>query len=130
MTRSGTLPSFTPVECTAASDPRPAGHLRTALNVHQLNEALRRAGVDPVLLDVALVLPSNEPAAAEAGAGVAALSELVVAPALAAGTLAALPFNFGPRPFYGLRHKERYRSKAADALLNLISDRAEGRVLL
>lgn len=95
-----------------------------------LNEALRRAGVEPTALDVALVLPSNEAvrSAAEAGAGVAALSELVVAPALAAGTLAALPFDLGPRPFYGLRHKERYRSKAADALLDLIADRAKGRV--
>ncbi|MFT8801847.1 MAG: LysR family transcriptional regulator, partial [Gluconobacter cerinus] len=32
----------------------------------------------------------------------------------------------GPRTFFGLRHKERYRSKAADALLQIISARKNG----
>lgn len=65
-------------------------------------------GVDPATLDVALVLPSNESVrtAVEAGAGVAVLSSLVVAPAIKAGTLHAAPIEFAPRPFYGLRHKE------------------------
>jgi DNA-binding transcriptional LysR family regulator len=56
----------------------------------------------------------------EAGAGIAALSALVVAPSIAAGKLHAVPFDLGVRAFYGLRHKERYRGKAADALLDLI----------
>lgn len=88
--------------------------------------AMRTVGVDPEALDVGLVLPSNESVrtAVESGAGVAALSELVVAPALAAGTLHALPFDLGVRPFHGLRHKERYRTKAADALLDLIAGRS------
>ncbi len=92
-----------------------------------LDDALRRLGVDPALLDIALVLPSNESVrtAVEHGAGVAALSALVVAPAMAAGTLHALPVDLGIRPFYGLRHKSRYRSRAVQALLNLIG---EGRV--
>jgi DNA-binding transcriptional LysR family regulator len=87
-----------------------------------LDHHLRRIGVDPDRLDVTLVLPSNESVrtAVESGAGVAALSSLVVAPAILAGTLHAAPIEFGPRPFYGLRHKERYRSKPADALLDLI----------
>ncbi|TCM15735.1 DNA-binding transcriptional LysR family regulator [Novosphingobium sp. PhB165] len=91
---------------------------RSSLDIH-----LRRLGVDPTALDVALVLPSNESVrtAVEAGAGVAALSSLVVAPAIAAGTLHAAPLEFGPRTFHGLRHKERYRSKAADALLEVIA---------
>jgi DNA-binding transcriptional LysR family regulator len=85
--------------------------------------AMRQIGIDPIVLDVALVLPSNESVrtAVEAGAGIAALSALVVAQSLAAGTLHALPFDLGTRLFYGLRHKERYRSKAADALLAMIN---------
>jgi DNA-binding transcriptional LysR family regulator len=87
-----------------------------------LNAAMRAVGVDPDALDVTLVLPSNESVrtAVESGAGVTALSALVVAPALAAGSLYAVPVDLGVRPFYGLRHKERYRTKAADALLELI----------
>jgi DNA-binding transcriptional LysR family regulator len=75
------------------------------------------------MLDVALVLPSNESVrtAVEAGAGIAALSSLVVTPAIKAGTLHAGPIAFDARPFYGLRHKERYRTKAAEALLDLMS---------
>lgn len=79
-------------------------------------------GVDPATLDVSLVMPSNESvrSAVEAGAGVAVLSALVVTPAVEAGTLHAAPITFDPRPFFGLRHKERYRTKAADALLEVI----------
>lgn len=90
--------------------------------------ALQRIGVEPAELDVALVLPSNESvrSAVEAGAGVAALSALVVAPAITAGALTALPLDLGSRPFYGLRHKERYRGKAADALLDLVAERVGG----
>lgn len=88
-----------------------------------LDRYLTDLGVNPATLDVALVLPSNESvrSAVEAGAGVAVLSELVVAPAMAAGTLHAASIAFGARPFYGLRHKERYRTRAADALLDLLS---------
>jgi DNA-binding transcriptional LysR family regulator len=87
-----------------------------------LDRYLLDVGVDPATLDVALVLPSNESvrSAVEAGAGVAVLSALVVAPAIDAKTLHAAPIEFGSRPFYGLRHKERYRSKAADALLDVL----------
>lgn len=88
-----------------------------------LDRHLRALGVDAAMLDIALVLPSNESVrtAVEAGAGIAVLSALVVAPAIRASTLHAGPIEFGPRPFFGLRHKERYRTKAADALLELIS---------
>ena len=87
-----------------------------------LDRHLRALGVDPTTLDIALVLPSNESVrtAVEAGAGVAVLSSLAVAPAIKSGTLHAGPIAFGPRAFFGLRHKERYRTKAADALLELI----------
>ncbi|WP_347342811.1 LysR substrate-binding domain-containing protein [Sphingomonas phyllosphaerae] len=87
-----------------------------------LDRYLLNVGIDPAALDVALVLPSNESVrtAVEAGAGVAVLSALVVAPAIEAKILYAAPIAFGSRPFYGLRHKERYRTKAADALLDLL----------
>lgn len=87
-----------------------------------LDKHLRGMGVDPEALDVALVLPSNESVrtAVEAGGGVAALSSLVVASALETERLHAVPLEFGPRSFFGLRHKERYRNKAADVLLDLI----------
>jgi DNA-binding transcriptional LysR family regulator len=87
-----------------------------------LDRHLRDLGVNSETLNVALTLPSNESVltAVVAGAGVAALSSLVVARTIATGALHAAPLDFGPRPFFCLRHKERYRGKAADALLELI----------
>lgn len=86
------------------------------------------AGMGIALADlrVALVLPSNEAVrtAAEAGAGAAMLSALVVASSLSAGTLDAMPLAIPPRAFHGLRHKERYQSQAAEALLALLRARA------
>lgn len=89
-------------------------------------EVLHDRGIEPEALHVAMTLPSNEAVrtAVEAGAGVAVLSDLVVAPALAAGTLHAAPIELPRRPFHALRHKERYRGKAADALLDLIKEMA------
>lgn len=86
--------------------------------------AMRARGIDPRDLNVALTLPSNESvlAAVRAGVGCAVLSQLVAASALETGTLSALPLQLPARPFFGLRQKERYRSKAADALLDLIRD--------
>ncbi len=55
------------------------------------------------------------------GGGAAVLSETVVAAALRAGTLVRAAFDLPSRPFRVLRHKERYRSRAADALLDLIA---------
>ena len=90
-----------------------------------LDSYLRSLGVDPATLDVALTMPSNESVrtAVEAGAGVAVLSALVVGPAIEAGMLHVAPIAFAPRPFFGLRHKERYRTIAADALLDVIGAR-------
>jgi len=88
-------------------------------------EVLRTRDIDPASLDIAMTLPSNEAvrSAAEAGAGVAALSESVVAASIAAGSLHALPLALPARPYFALRHKQRYRTKAADALLALIEER-------
>jgi DNA-binding transcriptional LysR family regulator len=86
--------------------------------------ALRGRGLDPKSLNVVLTLPSNESvrAAVEAGAGVAVLSALVVARAIAAGALRSYDFELPARPFFGLRHKERYQSKAARALLECLKE--------
>ena len=77
-------------------------------------------------LNVVLKLPSNEAllSAAASGAGVTVLSTLVAGPLIAAGVIVAASFDIPPRPFFGLRHKERYRSKAADALVQLIESSA------
>ena len=84
--------------------------------------ALTAEGILPRDLTVALELPSNEAvlAAVEAGAGASVLSEAVVAGKLADGVLVAAPFPLPTRTFRMLRHKERYRSRAADALLDVI----------
>ncbi|GHD00839.1 LysR family transcriptional regulator [Novosphingobium pokkalii] len=84
--------------------------------------AILDRGLDPHMLNVVLTLPSNEAvlAAVRAGVGSAMLSQLVVTPLLEARALFALPLALPPRPFHGLRQKERYRSKAADALLDTI----------
>lgn len=84
--------------------------------------ALTAEGILPRDLTVALELPSNEAvlAAVEAGAGASVLSEAVVAGKLADGVLVAASFPLPTRTFRMLRHKERYRSRAADALLDVI----------
>ncbi|HUC63649.1 MAG TPA: LysR substrate-binding domain-containing protein [Alphaproteobacteria bacterium] len=84
--------------------------------------ALRRLGLDLERLDIALSLPSNEAvrAAVEAGAGASAISHLVVAASLRAGTLCRIPLDLPTRPFYLVRHKARYRSRAARAFAELI----------
>lgn len=86
--------------------------------------AVRDRGIDPARLNVALTLPSNEAvlAAVLADAGFTVLSQWVAGPAVAARMLRVLPFDLPSRSFFALRHKERYRSKAADALIELLGD--------
>ena len=81
-------------------------------------------GADVAGFRIAMELPSNEAVrtAVEAGAGVAVLSRLVVARALKAGDLVELPLGLPDRAFHALRHKERYRTRAADALTDLIKE--------
>jgi len=82
-------------------------------------QALAAAGIDPAALTVSMTLPSNEAvlAAAEAGAGATALSESVAAAALAGGRLVRAPYRLPPRPFWLVRHRERYRSRPAKAFV-------------
>ena len=83
--------------------------------------ALAEAGFDPAGLPISLTLPANEAVlrAVEAGAGATAISASAAGPGLASGALHALAFAMPARPYWLVRHKERYRSKAGDAFLRL-----------
>lgn len=87
-----------------------------------LEEMLVAQGADLAALQVALTLPSNEAvrAAVMSGSYVAGLSELVAAPYIAAGLLAKVRADLPPRAFFLLRHRERYRSRAAQAFEELV----------
>jgi DNA-binding transcriptional LysR family regulator len=73
-------------------------------------------------LRVALELPSNEAvrAAVEAGMGAAVMSASVAAPSIEAGLLRQVNFALPERCYYALRHAERYRSRAAETLMDII----------
>lgn len=89
--------------------------------------ALRGYGLDPERLRVALEMPSNEAvrSAVEAGAGATVISHLVATPGLQAGTLVRCELGFPERAFFAIRHRDRGRGKAEEALLDLV--RAERR---
>lgn len=89
----------------------------------EFEAALKGFGIAPERLTITLELPSNEAvrAAVEAGAGATAISELVVAAGLRSGTLHRLALALPARRFHVLRHRERYQSKAAEALLAIIA---------
>ena len=78
-------------------------------------------GVEPARLTVALTLPANEAilSAVEAGAGATVISTSAAAAGLRSGALHRLAFQLPARPYWLLRHKERYRSKAGDAFLKV-----------
>jgi len=88
-----------------------------------LQSALAGIGIRMDELNVAMTLPSNEAVrtAVAAGQGVTGLSSMVVEPLISLGRLHAIDLKLPPRPLYGLRHKERYRSRASDALLEMIA---------
>ena len=86
-------------------------------------QALAGFGVRPNDLRVAMELPSNEAvrAAVEAGLGATAISASVAAPAIEAGLLHVVPLKLPDRNFYELHHSQRYHSRAAEALIDIIS---------
>ena len=89
----------------------------------EFEQAVAGFGVSVASLNVALELPSNEAirAAVEAGLGATALSASVAAPSLEAGLLHLAPLALPERTFHVLHHAERYRSRAAEALMETIS---------
>ena len=100
----------------------PGSGTRSSLEV-----ALVAAGCDLRALTVRMTLPSNEAVlnAVQAGDGVAVLSEHVAHAALAAGLVAAVPFELPARRFRLLRHRDRYRTRAADAFLACLDENAD-----
>jgi DNA-binding transcriptional LysR family regulator len=86
-------------------------------------DAMMALGITPDTLQIALELPSNEAVrgAVEAGLGAAAVSASIAAPSIEAGLLHQVAFRLPAREFHVLRHRDRYRSRAADALLKLVA---------
>ena len=84
----------------------------------------RLDNIDLRLLRVFLTLPSNEAVreAVEAGAGATIISEHVVARDLAEGRLTAIPIDLPVREFALVRHRERYRSAAQNALIGVLTE--------
>jgi DNA-binding transcriptional LysR family regulator len=85
--------------------------------------ALSQLGIEPDALRIQLELPSNEAvrAAVEAGLGATAISASVAAPSIEAGLLHQVDFPLPEREFHVLHHRERYRSRAAKALLGMLA---------
>ncbi len=85
-------------------------------------DAARVAGYDPARLNIALELPSNEAicSAVLSGNYVTAISELVAAPHLAAGTLVKANFALPQRQFLMLSHNDRYQTKALASFANML----------
>ena len=86
-------------------------------------QALAGFGVPLNDLRVAMELPSNEAvrAAVEAGLGATAISASVAAPAIEAGLLHVVPLKLPDRNFYELHHSQRYHSRMAEALIDIIA---------
>jgi DNA-binding transcriptional LysR family regulator len=89
---------------------------------------MTQLGIDPAGLKIQLELPSNEAvrAAVESGLGATAISASVAAPGLEAGLLHQAAIRLPEREFHVLSHRERYRSRAAEALLALIANSTTG----
>src|SRR3982074_763182 len=84
--------------------------------------ALKKFGIKLSDLDVRLELPSKDAVrvAVESGDCATAISDLVVAQSLAAGTLQRVKLDLPKRSFIALRNKERYASQAEKALFAAI----------
>ena len=89
-------------------------------------QALRRLGIRPEKLRIAMELPSNEAvrAAVEAGLGATATSASVAASSLEAGLLRQVRFKLPEREFHVLSQKNRPRSRIAAALFSILAARS------
>lgn len=77
----------------------------------------QRHDIDRAVLDIPLVLPTNEAVlvAVRTGIGATLASRSAATAALRGGLLVEVDWPVLPRPFYLLRHKEHYHSQAAMA---------------
>lgn len=92
---------------------------------HAFKTMIEGEGLTMSDLNVVMVLPGNEAvlSAVEAGIGATLTSRSAAASELSAGLLAESAYPSVPRPFFLLRHKERYRSKAANAFEDMLRER-------
>jgi DNA-binding transcriptional LysR family regulator len=88
----------------------------------EFENAVEALGTPADVLNVALELPSNESVvgAVSGGGLVTAISELVVAPLLTIGTLKLVSFELPERTLALLRHRERRKSRAAEAFVAML----------
>ncbi len=88
----------------------------------EFEAALEGFGLSAPALPVAMELPNNEAvrAAVEAGAGATAISASVAAGSIETGLLHLVEFALPDRACQVLRHRERYHSRGADALVELL----------
>jgi len=84
---------------------------------------LAKHGLTVADLDVAMVLPGNEVicGAVEAGAGATIMSRSAAALGLLNGSLVEIAYDLPARAFHLLRHKQRYRSRAGDVFIELLT---------
>lgn len=87
-----------------------------------LETALRAAGVAPERLAVTLTLPTNEAVCAAVAQSrcLTVVSDLVALPYVQSGRLLRIDYPLPGRRFTLIRHKERFRSKAALAFESLL----------
>ena len=92
-------------------------------------QVLSSQGLGLCDLTVAMVLPGNEAvrSAVEAGAGAGVMSRTVARLGVARGALVEIDMPLPARRFYLLRHKQRYRSTAADAFLAMAAEDRDDR---
>ena len=88
---------------------------------------LSAMGLDPAALHEVLELQSNEAclAAVAAGRSATVVSARAAAPHLAAGSLRLANFSFPERHFTALAHATRHRSRALEALLDVLRGGAD-----
>jgi DNA-binding transcriptional LysR family regulator len=81
--------------------------------------ALHARALEPARLHVKLQLPTNEAVcvAVRASAHLTVVSDLVARPHIDAGRLAPVAVDLGARAFTLVRHKQRYRTRAAQAFV-------------
>ena len=91
----------------------------------EFEQALEGLGIAASRLRIVLELPTNEAvrAAVEAGMGATAISASVAVSGIEAGLLYQVPLALPERQFHVLHHKERHRTGAAEALLQIVSGR-------
>ncbi len=88
-------------------------------------EALPGFGLSPADLRIVMEFPSNEAvrAAVEAGLGATVLSASVAAADIEAGLLHPVNLDLPDRSFTLLRHRSRYRTRAAETLAEMVAPR-------